>query len=67
MYVCICKAITEKQVREAVRNGVHTFKELRHTLGVAIECGQCAGFAHRCLKAAKESQRKEDKASERTG
>jgi bacterioferritin-associated ferredoxin len=64
MYVCICRAITEKQVREAVRDGVHTFKELRHALGVAVECGQCAGFAHRCLKEAKDKLRKEAKAAD---
>jgi bacterioferritin-associated ferredoxin len=61
MYVCICRAVTERQVRLAVRDGVHTFKELRHALGVAEECGQCAGFAHRCLKEARESLRKEAK------
>ncbi len=43
MYVCICNAITEKQVREAAREGARTLTDLhRNGLGVATGCGQCA-------------------------
>ena len=43
MYVCICNAITEKQVREAAREGARTLTDLhRSGLGVATGCGQCA-------------------------
>jgi len=42
MYVCICKAITDSQVRAATRDGACTLDELRDGLGVATGCGQCA-------------------------
>ncbi|WP_153110968.1 (2Fe-2S)-binding protein [Propionivibrio limicola] len=54
MYICVCKAITERQIREAVAGGAHSLKDLRHELGVASECGKCAEEAKRCLKAALE-------------
>ena len=35
MYVCICNAVTEREIRQAVALGVTTLKELREGLGVA--------------------------------
>ena len=35
MYVCICNAVTEREIRQAVGLGVTTLKELREGLGVA--------------------------------
>lgn len=54
MYVCICKAVTEREIQEAVARGAHSLKDLRRELGVASECGKCAGDAKRCLKEALE-------------
>ena len=45
MYICICKAITDKQIRRAAANGVDNLYELRQTLGVASVCGTCADMA----------------------
>ena len=50
MYVCICKAITEQQVRDAARDGARTLSDLRDNLGVATGCGQCANHAFEMLK-----------------
>ena len=50
MYVCVCKAVTERQVREAVSDGARSLKDLRRELGVTSDCGQCAAFARQCLK-----------------
>ena len=49
MYVCVCNAITDKQIRRAARNGVTTLYELRGTLGVAAGCGSCARTAEDIL------------------
>ena len=54
MYVCVCKAVTDRQIREAVFDGARTLRDLRNQLGVASECGRCACCARDCLKAAKE-------------
>ena len=45
MYVCVCNAVTEKQIRSAVAEGVSDLDELKQTLGVATCCGQCEGQA----------------------
>ncbi|NWG87761.1 MAG: (2Fe-2S)-binding protein [Hydrogenophilaceae bacterium] len=50
MYVCVCQAVTESQVRDAVRDGVHSMRALREHLGIATECGKCAPCAHGILK-----------------
>ena len=49
MYVCICNAITDKQIRRAARNGVSSLYELRGALGVGAGCGACARTAEDIL------------------
>ena len=49
MYVCVCNAITDKQIRRAARSGVNSLYELRGTLGVAAGCGSCARVAQEIL------------------
>jgi bacterioferritin-associated ferredoxin len=54
MYICICLAVTDRQIREAAKEGARTLKDLRRDLGVASECGRCAACARSCLRAAHE-------------
>ncbi len=49
MFVCVCNAITEKQVRECVAEGASTLEDLQIDLGVATCCGTCAGVAQSFL------------------
>jgi bacterioferritin-associated ferredoxin len=60
MYVCVCQAVTERQVREAVENGVTSLRGLREQLGVASECGRCARCAHSILKECGNCPRRSD-------
>ena len=53
MYVCICNAVTESQIRAAVDAGHDSLKALREHLGVANECGRCARCAADVLKSCK--------------
>jgi bacterioferritin-associated ferredoxin len=41
MYVCICKGVTEGQIREAVRGGLCTRKDVSRCLKVGTACGKC--------------------------
>ena len=41
MYVCICQAITDRQIERAVDAGIDSVDALRDTLGVASCCGSC--------------------------
>ena len=52
MYVCICKAVTDKQIRCAAASGVDNLYELREALGVASGCGSCADEAESILREA---------------
>lgn len=49
MYVCICKAVTDRQIRRAVRGGVVTFERLQMALEVSTCCGRCEPFARSVL------------------
>jgi bacterioferritin-associated ferredoxin len=52
MYVCVCQAVTDRQIRQAAAGGARTLDDLRRELGVARECGQCASYARECLREA---------------
>jgi len=41
MYVCICKAVTDGQIRQAIREGACTRRELAQCLHVGRDCGKC--------------------------
>lgn len=41
MYVCICKAVTDRAIREAVYDGTTTLAGLRKQLGCSGQCGRC--------------------------
>lgn len=50
MYICICNAITERQIVRAVADGARTVVDLQRALGIALNCGACAGFAEEVLE-----------------
>ena len=45
MYVCICNAITDKQIRQAAEAGVRDLWGLQRELGVGTNCGACKEMA----------------------
>ena len=45
MYVCICNAITDHKIKEAVAAGASSLTDLKDQLGVASCCGCCADLA----------------------
>ena len=45
MYVCVCNAITDKQIRKAAEAGVRDLWALQAELGVASNCGSCKEVA----------------------
>ncbi|QID16841.1 (2Fe-2S)-binding protein [Nitrogeniibacter mangrovi] len=52
MYVCVCNAVTERDIEHAARNGARRMRDLRGCLGVGADCGACACHAKACLDAA---------------
>ncbi len=49
MYVCVCNAVTDCQIRDAYCEGVCSMRALRERLGVAGCCGRCAPSARDVL------------------
>lgn len=50
MYVCICNAVTERQILQAVAGGARTVADLKQALKVGTRCGACASFAEEVLE-----------------
>jgi len=44
MYVCICNAVTDTEIRAAVQNGARSLADVKATLGAATCCGRCADY-----------------------
>ncbi len=57
MYVCICNAITEKQIRKAAESGVEDLWGLQRKLGVAAGCGSCKDMASAILSDSRQARR----------
>jgi bacterioferritin-associated ferredoxin len=49
MYICLCNAITERDVRECARRGCCSLDELSVELGVGTCCGRCRPVAKEIL------------------
>ncbi len=41
MYICLCKGITDTQIKESVTNGATSIRQVRRELGVASQCCKC--------------------------
>lgn len=52
MFVCICNAVTDREIRNLARRGVDSLAELRMLTGCSDCCGQCADEAESILMAA---------------
>jgi bacterioferritin-associated ferredoxin len=55
MIVCVCKAVSERSVRQCIESGASSFEELQIELGVATCCGCCEdavrGILYECTDA----------------
>ena len=49
MIVCVCRGVSDRQIRQAVAGGAHSLECLQVDLGVATQCGRCADCASRVL------------------
>lgn len=45
MYVCLCRGITDTQIRKAVQTGKTEFRQLKESLEVGAQCGKCVRMA----------------------
>ncbi|MFK7864902.1 MAG: (2Fe-2S)-binding protein [Pseudohongiellaceae bacterium] len=50
MYVCICRQVTDNQIRDLCKQGASDLTDVREKLGVASECGKCGKLARSIVK-----------------
>ena len=41
MFVCLCKSVTDHEIRAAVDSGVRSFEQMQDRLEVSTVCGSC--------------------------
>ncbi|MCT7357482.1 MAG: (2Fe-2S)-binding protein [Thalassobium sp.] len=49
MYVCLCKAVTQQQIEQAVEQG-DSYAQIRQKLGVGTDCGCCGQSAKQMVR-----------------
>ena len=42
MYVCLCRGITDQDIKDAVANGAVSYREISDLLDLGTCCGRCA-------------------------
>jgi len=52
MYICLCNAVTDHDIRRVAADGVRTFAELQARTGCSDCCGCCESEARATLDAA---------------
>jgi len=51
MYVCVCQAVTDRQIREIVDQGASSLEQVQCHLPVAACCGRCEDTAREVVDA----------------
>ncbi|MCG8029325.1 MAG: (2Fe-2S)-binding protein [Candidatus Thiodiazotropha taylori] len=52
MYICVCHAVTDHDIRTAADNGITSLEELGSELRVGTCCGRCKDCANQLLQRA---------------
>ncbi len=51
MYVCLCNGISDKKIRQAVRQfSPHSFQQLKKFIPVGNQCGKCVRAAREVME-----------------
>jgi bacterioferritin-associated ferredoxin len=51
MIICVCKAVSDRHIRSAVKGGATRLRDLTRELGVGTCCGKCLPEARATLSA----------------
>jgi bacterioferritin-associated ferredoxin len=56
MIICVCKAISDRHIKSAVKGGASSLRDLTRELGLGTCCGKCLPEAKATLSASLESR-----------
>lgn len=56
MYICVCKAVSDKRIQQLVAEGVTSVRAISHLTGLGSCCGTCVPQAREVVAAAESSQ-----------
>ena len=56
MIICVCKAVSDRHIRSAVKSGASSLRDLTRELGLGTCCGKCLPEAKATLSASLESR-----------
>lgn len=56
MYVCVCQAVSDHDIRRAVARGARTFEDVRARTSCTTCCGCCEGDARELVETTLESE-----------
>ena len=49
MYICLCKAVSDKAIKQEIASGACSMRDLKANLGVGSQCGKCVNQASAIL------------------
>jgi bacterioferritin-associated ferredoxin len=41
MWICLCKGVTDRRIREVIRAGARTVDDIKRETGAGTDCGDC--------------------------
>jgi bacterioferritin-associated ferredoxin len=56
MIICVCKAVSDRHIRSAVKGGATSLRDLTRELGIGTCCGKCLPEAKATLFASLDSR-----------
>jgi bacterioferritin-associated ferredoxin len=57
MYICVCNAVTESNIRDAVGSGIRNLQQLARATGCGSSCGCCKEMAVEVIQQALHDKR----------
>jgi bacterioferritin-associated ferredoxin len=55
MIICVCKAVSDRHIRSAVKNGAKSLRDLTRDLGLGTCCGKCVPEARAALSESRDA------------
>ena len=51
MYVCVCRAVTEREIQEAIEGGARTVEAVTQACCAGDDCGSCHPYIEEMIEA----------------